>query len=244
MAQMRMRLYNDLMTVLISRHVQSEGPAYFADFLDRHGIPYTIIKIDQDEALPKRITGLSGLVFMGGPMSVNDDLPWIPQALTLIRQAIESDIPVLGHCLGGQLISKALGGTVAPNRVREIGWFPARVVDGPLAETWFEGLDPEFEVYHWHGETFTVPPGATRILASAACENQAFAIGKTLGLQCHVEMTADLVREWARVGAREIAEPSASVQNAAQMLHELEARVERLHRVADVVYARWIRNLA
>ncbi len=232
------------MEVLISRHAAGEGPGYFAEFLERRAIAYRIVKIDKNELLPESIAEFSGLVLMGGPMSVNDDLPWIPRALDLIRQAIASDKPVLGHCLGGQLISKALGGVVRANAVREIGWFPVKAADTREADRWLNGIGSEFEAFHWHGETFSIPPSAARILQNAACINQGFAIGKTLALQCHVEMTADMVRTWARIGAREIAHPCATVQSASQMTQALDERIARLHRIADRLYTQWTQNLA
>lgn len=231
------------MTILISRHATGEGPGYLAEFLDRHGLSYSVIKTDLGEPFPESIGHFSGLVFMGGPMSVNDELPWIPRALNLIRQAIDADVPVLGHCLGGQLISKALGATVGANPVREIGWYPVRAVATSATSRWFTGLPAEFEVYHWHGETFTIPAGATRLLTSDACANQAFAIGKTLALQCHVEMTASMVRQWSQLGAREIAQPSASIQSADAMAENLETRIECLHRIADCLYTAWVAGL-
>lgn len=232
------------MTVLISRHVAHEGPGYLAGFLERHGIAYRVVKIDEKEPLPPSIAGFSGLVLMGGPMSVNDDLPWIPSALALIREAMEAGKPVLGHCLGGQLISKALGGTVGPNPEREIGWLPVQRVRNAQADAWLGELPDEFEVFHWHGETFSLPPGATHVLRSAACAHQGFVIDNALALQCHVEMTADLVRLWARTGHKEIARTSATVQSEAQMTADLEERVARLNRAADILYARWIQSLA
>ncbi|MBI5612474.1 MAG: type 1 glutamine amidotransferase, partial [Gammaproteobacteria bacterium] len=191
--------------IAIFRHAASEGPGYLADFLARRGLPQRLIRIDNNDPVPTSIDGFSALVFMGGPMSVNDDLPWIPPVLALIRQAVAADRPVLGHCLGGQLISKALGGAVTRNPVKEIGWLPVSRVNGPLAADWLDDLPAEFEVFHWHGETFSIPPGATRILTSRDCANQAFVIGKTLAFQCHVEMTSAMVREWARLGAAETA---------------------------------------
>jgi len=155
---------------------------------------------------------------------------------------------VLGHCLGGQLISRALGGGITKNPVKEIGWLPVRRNDNPQARAWMGGLPGEFEVYHWHGETFSIPPGATRILASRDCANQAFAIGKTLAFQCHVEMTAAMVRDWARTGAEEIAQAraagaTATVQTEAEQCLDLEARVARMQRIADVFYDRWVQGL-
>lgn len=232
------------MTIVISRHVPGEGPGYLAQFLDRRQIPYRIVRIDAGETLPERLDGVSGLVFMGGPMSVNDPLPWIPQALNLIRRALDAGTPVLGHCLGGQLISKALGGTVRPNAVREIGWFPVTASEGQAADHWLGALGPRFEVFHWHGETFTIPAGATHILASDACQNQAFVIGNTLALQCHVEMTAGMVRRWMDTGAGEICAGGSSIQNPEQLVGQLEQRIERLHHVADILYSRWLEGLS
>lgn len=180
---------------------------------------------------------------MGGPMSVNDRLPWIPKAISLIQKAAAADVPVLGHCLGGQLLSKALGGKVTRNRVKEIGWLPVEVVDSSTARAWLDGLPPRFEVFHWHGETFSLPPGAAPLLTSRACRHQAFVADKHLALQCHVEMTPELVRSWARSSAAEIADPSRTVQSERQMRTNLVARTGRLHRVADKLYDRWIEGL-
>ena len=229
--------------VLVFRHAPGEGPGYFAQFLDRHSIPYNLIRIDQNEPVPDSIADASGLVMMGGPMSVNDPLPWIPRVLDLVRQAMSADLPVLGHCLGGQLLSKALGGTVAPNPVREIGWLPVQQCQNVATRDWLDGLAPELEVFHWHGETFTIPQGATHILASHACANQGFVIGKAVGLQCHVEMLEKMVEDWARLGKDEIATPSATVQSLEQMTENLEHRIGLLHKIADVLYSRWIRGL-
>lgn len=232
------------MKVLISRHVAGEGPGYLADYLTRNGIDFDIIKIDTGQSYPKSIADYAGLVFMGGPMSVNDDLPWIPRALEIIADAVDAGVPVLGHCLGGQLISKALGGKVTRNRVKEIGWLPVNVVDNAAARDWLAEFPGEFEVFHWHGETFSIPPGATRILSSRDCANQAFVIGNTLALQCHIEMTADMVRDWAHGGREEIAQHRcASVQDEAAMTSDLDARIESLHRIADPIYDRWVTGL-
>ncbi|MGH8710887.1 MAG: type 1 glutamine amidotransferase, partial [Burkholderiales bacterium] len=179
--------------VAIFRYAPTEGPGYFATFLSHHGIPWMLVKVDEGQPLPQQAGDYSGLVFMGGPMSVNDDLPWIPQVLELIRQADKRGIPVLGHCLGGQLMAKALGGEVRNSPVKEIGWGEVKVEDNPAAREWLGDSPKSFLSFHWHGETFTLPQGAERILSSPWCENQAFALGRHLGLQCHVEMTPELI---------------------------------------------------
>jgi len=230
--------------ILVFRHAAHEGPGYLADFLARHNLRYRLVRIDAGEAVPKSIAGISGLVFMGGPMSANDRLPWIPPVLALIREAAQKDVPVLGHCLGGQLMARAFGGRVTRNRVKEIGWLPVRVIESSVAHDWMTGLAPQFEVFHWHGETFSgLPSGATAILKSRDCRHQAFVLGKHLAFQCHVEMTPVLVRSWARAGAAEIARPTNTVQSAQQMRVNLVARAERMNRIADVFYARWMKGL-
>lgn len=231
--------------VAIFRHFHTEGPGYFATFLERHGIPWQLVRIDAGDPVPPAADAFSGVVFMGGPMSVNDDLPWIAPVLALIRAAVAGGVPVLGHCLGGQLMSKALGGTVSRNPVKEIGWGEVQVGDGAGAQRWFGHAAPAFSAFHWHGETFTIPPGAHRLLSSAHCANQAFALGPSLGMQCHIEMTPEMIASWCESGAREIARSSDSpgVQPAAEIKADLDVRLRSLHAVADGVYARWIENL-
>src|SRR3954469_4109491 len=119
--------------VAIFRPSPTEGPGHFATYLDRHNLPWRLIALDAGEPVPTAPNEFSGLVFMGGPMSVNDDLPWIAPVLKLIRESVAADVPVLGHCLGGQLLSKALGGTVSRNPIKEIGWGVVSVTDAAVA---------------------------------------------------------------------------------------------------------------
>jgi GMP synthase-like glutamine amidotransferase len=230
--------------VAIFRHAPTEGPGYFATVLDRHRIPWRLIKVDAGEAVPEDPRAFSGLAFMGGPMSVNDDLPWIAPVLQLIRASVDVGVPVLGHCLGGQLMSKALGGAVSRTPLKEIGWGEVMVLDNPAAQQWFGRAAKSFVAFHWHGEMFTVPLGAERVLANPYCENQAFALGPHLGMQCHIEMTRDLVDVWCATGAREInRSQSPAVQTVETIKADLEPRLQALHSVADGVYAGWINRL-
>ncbi|MDH5480606.1 MAG: type 1 glutamine amidotransferase, partial [Nitrosomonas sp.] len=206
-------------------------------------IPWQLIKIDAGEEPPASIDSFSGLVFMGGPMSVNDDLPWIEPALNLIRQAIAEDMPVMGHCLGGQLMAKALGGVISASPAREMGWGEVTVPDHAIAREWFGDLST-FDSFHWHGETFSLPEGATCILSSPYCENQAFALGIHLGMQCHVEMTERLVRDWCSVAAEELARLTKlnqpSIQPMAEIEKNLPERVAKLNAAATCLYTKWI----
>lgn len=231
--------------IAIFRHSPTEGAGHFALFLNEHAIPWQMIHIDQGEAVPKDASAFSGLVFMGGPMSVNDDLPWIAPTLALIRDAFGKDIPLLGHCLGGQLISKALGGVVSKNPVKEIGWGRTDVSDSGAAREWFGDIR-SFDSFHWHGETFSMPKGAVHLLSSAHCPNQAYAIGKHLAMQCHVEMTAQMIRDWCAVGADELAASadSPAVQSAETMQAQMQDKLPELHRVATQLYRHWLHGLA
>lgn len=206
-----------------------------------------MIAVDAGEPIPATHADFSGLVFMGGPMSANDALPWIDPLLQLIRSAVAADKPVLGHCLGGQLMAKALGGTVSRNPIKEIGWGEVMVEPGSAADDWLPGLD-RFVGFHWHGETFTLPPGSTRLLSSPHCRNQAFVLGNALGMQCHVEMLPEMIEHWCEIGAGEIERArakgmTASVQTTVEMALESPHRIPALHEVAARLYARWIRGI-
>ncbi|WIM06621.1 MAG: type 1 glutamine amidotransferase [Candidatus Nitricoxidivorans perseverans] len=228
--------------IAIFRHSPGEGPGYFATFLDAHSIPWQLFRIDEGEPLPASADAFAGLCFMGGPMSVNDDLPWLPPTFALIRAAVERGIPVLGHCLGGQLMCKALGGAVTRNPVKELGWGEVSAC-GAAARDWLGDLE-EFEAFHWHGETFSIPPGATRILESGFCENQAFVMGPHLGMQCHVEMTEAMIRLWNKAWADEKAVPGPSVQTPQEMDERMEERIAAMRVAADRLYARWIAGIS
>ncbi len=231
--------------IAIFRHSVTEGPGYFAIHLDSRGIPWREIRVDQGEAIPVEPRDFSGLVFMGGPMSVNDKLGWIDAVLVLIRKGVELDVPVLGHCLGGQLMSRALGGAVIRNPVKEIGWGAVLAAKNLEARSWFGDLQ-EFESFHWHGETFSIPSGAQNIASSEFCTHQAFAMGRHLAMQCHVEMTPQLIRAWCEDWHKEVASLSErvrSVQAPQEILRDVEARAKRLNGVAGVLYDRWLEGV-
>jgi GMP synthase-like glutamine amidotransferase len=232
--------------VAVFRHALTEGPGYFAVFLDSHGIPWHLVKLDEGAAVPDSAGDFSGLAFMGGPMSANDDLPWVAPVLSLIRDAVDRGVPVIGHCLGGQLLAKALGGTVTRNPVKEIGWNRVEVEDCALAREWLGSDVHAFTTFQWHGETFAIPPGGQRILRGEHCANQAYVVGGLhLGMQCHVEMTPELIRTWCETGAREIAESRASpaVQPVATIEGEAPERLPVLTDTAQRLYTRWVRGL-
>jgi len=230
--------------IRIFRHIACEGPGYLANILDAQHIPYEIIAIDGNQAVPQQLDDISGLVFMGGSMSVNDPLPWVEQELQLIRAARQQDLPMLGICLGSQLIARALGGTVSKGNGMELGWAPVNKCHPQQQDGWFDGLDDAFTAFHWHGEKFSLPEGATLLLSSNCYPHQAFSIGNTLALQFHLEMTADMVREWIGLYQEDVHSGGPCVQAETQILLEADNRSRELQTVADRVFGNWIQRLS
>jgi GMP synthase-like glutamine amidotransferase len=178
---------------VIFQHVENEPAGIIEDFLAGRGVPFEYVKLYETGEVPE--IEATHLVFMGGPMSVNDeqDLPWLAQEKALIRESVKLGRPVLGICLGAQLIAGAFGGRVYPF-ITETGWHPVRRVgDGPLA------LFPEsFRVFQLHGETFEIPSGGILLCTGEEVRHQAFSVGSALGLQFHLELTKDLIADWTR----------------------------------------------
>jgi GMP synthase (glutamine-hydrolysing) len=184
------------MRVLVFRHVPFEGLGLIAPVLAARHIEVDYADLYKAGAAVPDITGYDALVFLGGPMSVNDDLPYLATEMELIRHAMVRRQPVLGICLGAQLIARALGATVRRNSVREIGWFDLRFTAAGEADRLFHGLSAE-TVFHWHGETFDLPPGAELLASSDLCRNQVFRIGETVyALQFHLEVTPEIIADW------------------------------------------------
>lgn len=235
--------------VAIFRHTRTEGPGYFATFLDQHSIPWQVIKVDEGEPIPDTATPFAGICLMGGTVSVNDPLPWIERSCALIREAVTTNTPVIGHCLGGQLMSKALGGTVEKNPVKEIGWGTLVAEQNGETRHWLNSdteISKPLTVFHWHGETFSLPPGATRLLTGQFCANQMFALGPHLGMQCHVEMNETMIVDWLRGWSNEAGGlPSLppSIQTPDEIRQQLAERLPAMRRLADRLYSAWIRAL-
>lgn len=225
--------------IIIFRYEKTGGPGYLARFLDSNDIEYQVVKIDESEPVPNSIDGAAGFVFMGGVMSANDDLGWIPQTLDLIRSAQRNNIPMLGHCLGGQLIAKALGGTVSKNPVPEIGWLPVDVVQHENTPPWCRTLPSELNVFHWHNETFSIPRNAQHLFKGATCHNQGFQLGKTLALQFHLEILPEIVTEWTRLFLEDSHAPSESIQSREDILNRLSEKSESSIEAAEQIYSYW-----
>ncbi len=226
--------------VLVIRHSRTEEAGTLLPHLAARGIAVRHVRIDAGEEPPEGPDGLAGLVLMGGTMSVNDPLPWIERECALVRRAIDAGLPVLGVCLGGQMIARALGARVHRNPVPEIGWYPVRRVPAPAGDRWFRPGIAAFEVLHWHGETFELPPGAVRVLESDLCSNQGFVLGDhVLALQCHVEMTAEMVRTWVRIHRETLERGGPGIQSPGEILDRLDERVAALRAAAEPAWERF-----
>ena len=200
------------------QHVPFEGLGSIDYWLQSMRAGVTATRLFEDPALPD-VDDLDLLVIMGGPMSVNDEqeFPWLAAEKEFISKAIEKGKAVIGICLGAQLIANALGAAVYPNREKEIGWFP--VTAEPVSDTEDVFTFPqELLAFHWHGETFDLPEGATRLVRSAACENQAFQLGKrVIGLQFHLETTPAGARDLVHHCRAEL-QPSRYVHSETEIL--------------------------
>jgi GMP synthase-like glutamine amidotransferase len=234
-----------MLPVAVLRFSPTEGPAYFAEWLARRGLQSKLVAIDAGTAVPADPRAFAGIALMGGPMGVNDAVPWIEPVCALLRDAVATGVPVLGHCLGGQLLAKALGAKVGRTPTPEIGWIDVEATDGPAQAAWFGGRS-KFTAFQWHYDAFALPAGATPVLTNAFNANQGYVVDdRHIGLQCHIEMTRDLVETWLSSGASELPRTSsAGAQSTADIRRDLGERLAGLHAVADDIYARWAQGLA
>lgn len=232
--------------VAIFRYARTEGPGHFATFLAEHGLEFSLVRLDEGEPVPASCEPFCGLGFMGGPMSANDELPWTQAVLAIMREAVDRRVPVIGHCLGGQMLSRALGGRVTRAPVKEIGWVPVSVEGNAPARRWFGDLQG-FEAFQWHEDTFTIPPGGERILTGATCENQAYVVDDLhLGMQCHVEVNAEMIDTWCRIGISDIDQnfgKSPAVQDALTIRSLMPKNLPGLTATATRLYERWLEGV-
>lgn len=200
------------------QHADFEGLGSMEAWLVGRGHSLSGTRLQHGEALPEP-AAFDALIVMGGPMNIYEYQahPWLRTEKALIRAAIAQGRRVLGICLGAQLIADVLGGPVTRNAEPEIGWLPLRLTDEGRVHPLLAGLPETFISFHWHGDTYALPPGATRLIDSAACVQQAFAWdgSRVLGLQFHPEVTLPQAVEWFR---HESPTPSRYVQSADAIL--------------------------
>lgn len=227
--------------VLVLQHLRSDGPAYLGSWLRSRGIAHAVRDAQAGDAWPASIEPYAALAVLGGEMSANDPLPSLRLAETLIREAMALGRPVIGHCLGGQLMARALGARVRRSPAPEIGWQPLQVFDHDEARAWF-GSAGQRHVCQWHEEAFELPPGAVPLAGSGACPQQAFAIGPHLAMQFHVEIDVEKLRRWSCLDTpayRDAQRCWPTVQAGAAMRADAEHHLAGQQRLADRIYARW-----
>lgn len=208
------------MNLVCLQHAAWEGPGALASWAKKAGHTLTVIRLDKGQPLPP-VNSIDGAIILGGPMSVHDTdtLPWLRTERRFIESSIGSERVVIGFCLGAQQIAMVLGAQVRKAPLREIGWFPVQWRKTAATQL-MRGLTPDATpVFHWHGEAFDIPLGASHLAASGPCPHQAFAYGKhVLAFQFHMEVTAAYVQSWIKHGGDDIKAGGRYVQSPEEML--------------------------
>lgn len=234
--------------VLIIQHTRVAQPGAILTALDQLHIPWQCVDLEQGDAYPQDLRKYSGLILLGGAMSANDALGWIPHELTLIRQADELGLPILGHCLGAQLLSKALGARVYASPQAEIGWQPIHNEHAILSREWF-GVDAAtVPVFQWHGEMFSLPPKAQLLFSSPACPHQAYVVAnKHVAVQFHLEVTPAIIQQFLVNSASYLEQQQARgneyVSTKAQIEQGTPSHLVKMHQMLFDLYQRWSQGL-
>lgn len=184
--------------ILFIKHIAIEGPGAFGDFSSDSQYKARTIELDNGGTLPEDLRDIQAIVILGGPMNVYEEekYPFLKHEDTFLKKAIKKEIPILGICLGAQLIAKACGAVVKKAQQEEIGWFLVDLTEEALKDPLFTGLSEKIYVFQWHGDTFEIPDNATLLATSKTCKNQAFKCGNAYGLQFHVEVTDKEIKAW------------------------------------------------
>ncbi|MBI5410203.1 MAG: type 1 glutamine amidotransferase [Nitrospirae bacterium] len=195
------------MSVLICKNIETEGPGTIENYLKMVEIPYRVVELSAGEGLPDP-EDFDTLVMMGGPMSVNDDVPYIRDEEKLVRDFASKGKKIFGVCLGAQIMAKALGARVYSGPQQEIGWYDIELTGDGLEDPLMRNMAMHpvvrdfwrrFKVFHWHGETFDIPVGAVRLASSQLYPNQAFRYGNNAyAFQFHIEVRDHMILEWLK----------------------------------------------
>jgi GMP synthase-like glutamine amidotransferase len=229
--------------VLVLQHLEEDGPGVLGQWLDEQKASWHVRCAQAGEAYPDSVRGYRALAVLGGAWGANDDRASLRQAEALIREADALGLPVLGHCLGGQLLAKALGGRVATHHTPEIGWLPITHTGSAVAREWF-GESPDAVVYQWHSDSFVeLPLGAELLASSPACAHQAFALRQHLGMQFHIEITPAKIQDWLKEPGQaypvNVLLHRNSVQDPSSMTAATALYQSRSKAMAERIYRTW-----
>jgi GMP synthase-like glutamine amidotransferase len=232
------------MRLVVLQHLYSEHPGSFSDVIRERDIDVSTVELDEGESLPP-LAGVDALLVMGGPMSANDDAdhPWLASERAYIREAVETGVPVLGACLGAQLLAAALDAAVYPAPSGpEVALGPVDVTDAGAEDPVFAGLAPSFTACHWHGDTYDLPDGAELLASTEQCANQAFRVGDSAyAVQFHVEPTVEQIGQWRQIpGYLAHLESVMDAERAEAFLSETEARVPELSEASRTLMSAWL----
>lgn len=226
------------MNIHYLQHDAAEGPGSIARWAQANGHRVSGTRLCDDEPLP-HLDEVDWLAVMGGPMNIyqTTEYPWLTREKKFIEAAIGAHKKVVGVCLGAQLISDVLGGSVRRNEYSEIGWFPVQLTESGHQSPLFDFLPGEFDVLHWHGDTFELPKGATNMARSEACAHQAFTYGNNVvGLQFHLEYSREEAQELLQSCEGELGQ-GPYIQSAEEMLRSTQ-RFEQSNRILDEILQR------
>ena len=186
--------------IIVIKHISVEGPGTLGKFLENAGRQFNTVELDTGDKLPDDLSKIEAVISLGGPMNVyeEDEHPFLKDEDIFLKKAIEREIPILGICLGAQLLAKAAGAEVKKAPEKEIGWYRLRLTDEGENDRLFKGIGKEFSVFQWHEDTFQIPKGASLLATSNTCKNQAFRLGKNAyGLQFHIEVDDKMIENWS-----------------------------------------------
>jgi GMP synthase-like glutamine amidotransferase len=228
---------------LVLQHISCEPPGVYEDIVVRKGASIHRVEVDEGQQLP-HWRGFDAIIAMGGPMSVNDDamLPWLTAEKRWVRQAVLAGQPFWGICLGAQLLAASLGARVYAGPKPEVGIMPVYLTSAAHDDPVFSGLPHELLTFQWHGETFDLPDGAVLLATSPAYPNQAFRWKKkAYGIQFHVEISAELAKQWSQVAAyRAALERVLGAGAAAKVVGDVSREEKALHAYARSMFENWL----
>lgn len=225
--------------MLAIQHICCEPPGKIDEALNARGFSTARVQIFKGHRVPGEIAEAAGLVLMGGPMGVyeQDRYPFLREEARLIEQALKKDKPVLGVCLGSQLLATVLGAHVKPGEKKEIGWHPVRLNEPASTDILWRGIGGTFVAYHWHGDVFDLPSDSVSLASSTLSSCQAFRYGSNAyGFLFHMEVTETIVRNMVRVFADEL---RAEELDAEEILQGVQDHLHGLNQIGDTVFQRW-----